>query len=56
MKTQIIISDKWKLIEEYNFMITLTEGDIVEYDDKEYAVTACILNIDKNLIQILIEN
>ena len=36
MKTKIIISKGWKIIKEYDFLITMTNEDVVEFDEINY--------------------
>ena len=38
MKTKIIIRKGWKIIKEYDFLITMTNEDVVEFEDIEYRV------------------
>ena len=54
MKTQIIISDGWYILKEYDFLITLTKGDYVTYNGVEYKVDTCALIIEEDKIEILI--
>jgi len=54
MKTQIIIKQNWEIIKEYDFLITMTDQDIVEHEDIEYRVQFCCLDISINTMQIII--
>ena len=54
MKTQIIIEDGWKIIKEYDFLLTMTNEDVVEFDGIEWNVYGCILEIENNTMQIIL--
>jgi len=56
MKTKIIISKGWKVIKEYNSLITLTNKDVVEFEGIEYRVNCCVLEIENNTILILLDS
>lgn len=53
MKTRIILDHEF-LIKEYPFVITMSDGDIVEFNDKEYTVASKCLCIDKDVIEIYV--
>ena len=55
MKTQIVIAEGWRIIKDYDFLITLTTNDIIEFKGLEYKVDCCILEIEKNQMTILIK-
>lgn len=54
MKTRIIIKKGWVEIAKYDFPITLTKDDVVTFNDIEYSVDGCILDIDNREIVILL--
>ena len=56
MKTKIIISKGWKVIKEYDFLITMTNEDVVEFEDIEYRVICCVLRIESNTMCILLNS
>lgn len=56
MKTKIIISKGWKIIKEYNFLITMTNEDVVEFEDIEYRVNCCVLEVENNTMCILLDS
>tara|TARA_R110000823_G_scaffold276670_1_gene395237 strand:+ start:636 stop:806 length:171 start_codon:yes stop_codon:yes gene_type:complete len=56
MKTKIIISKEWKIIKEYDFLITMTKEDVVEFEDIEYRVNCCVLEIENNTMCILLDS
>lgn len=56
MRTRIIISKDWKLIKEYDFLMTLTKDDSVEFDGVEYKVNCCFLEIESNTMLILLNS
>lgn len=55
MKTQVIIKKGWKIIKEYDFLITMVYNDVVSYNGLEYKVDCSVLDIDANLMIILID-
>jgi hypothetical protein len=55
MNTVIIIGKGWVKVAEYEYLIPLQEGNIVEHNGIEYKVYAVCLNIDKFQYEILIE-
>ena len=56
MKTKIIISKGWNIIKEYDFLITMTNEDLVEFNGIEYRVTGCMLDIENNTMLIILKN
>jgi hypothetical protein len=56
MKTKIIISKEWKVIKEYDFLITMTVEDVVQFEDIEYRVNCCVLEIKSNTMCILLDS
>ena len=56
MKTQIVISKGWKIIKEYDFLITMTNEDVVEFENIEYRVDSCILEIKSDTMIILLNS
>ena len=56
MKTKIIISKGWKVIKEYDFLITMTTEDAVEFEDIEYRVNYCLLEIESDTMCILLDS
>ena len=60
MKTKIVISEVsfngWKVIQEYDFLITMNKGDVVEYESVEYKVDCCLLDIEKDTMYILLDS
>lgn len=56
MKTKIIISKCWKIIDEFDFLITLSKNDCVVFGGIEYCVDCCILNTDTNEMNILLRD
>jgi hypothetical protein len=56
MKTKIVISTGWKVIQKYDFLITMNKGDVVEYKNLEYKVDCCFLDINKDTMCILLDS
>ena len=56
MKTKIIIAEGWKVIKEYDFLITMTPEDVVEFEDLEYRVNCCVLEIESDTMCILLDS
>ena len=56
MKTAIIIKNEWDKIHEYDFPFTMSKGDVVEYQGREYKVDCCLLEIEKSRILILLND
>jgi hypothetical protein len=56
MKTKIIITKGWKVIKEYDFLITMTTEDVVEFEDIEYGVNGCLLEIESDTMCILLDS
>tara|TARA_R110001606_G_scaffold352958_1_gene503445 strand:- start:304 stop:477 length:174 start_codon:yes stop_codon:yes gene_type:complete len=56
MKTKIIISKGWNIIKEYDFLITMTNEDLAEFEGIEYRVTRCMLDIENNTMLIILKN
>lgn len=56
MKTKIIINKGWKFIKEYDFLITLSKYDIVEFNCIEYEVISCLLELENDTMIILVDN
>jgi len=54
METKIIISKGWKIIKEYDFLITMTNKDTVEFEGVEYRVNCCLLEIESDTMIILL--
>lgn len=55
MKTKIIITKDWKIIKEYDYLITMTPGDGVEFEGIEYTVNCCMLEIENDTMSILLK-
>jgi len=56
MKTKIIITKDWKIIKEYDFLITMTTTDVVEFEGVEYRVSSCLLEIENNTMLVLLKS
>lgn len=54
MKTNIIYSKDLSILKSYDFLIKLSEGDIVFFEGIEYSVNDICLDIDSNVLQIFI--
>jgi len=54
MNTKIIITKKLKVVKEYDFLITMSKGDFVEFNKIEYIVSSCFLDIENNVMLILL--
>lgn len=54
MRTEIIIEDGWQTIVEYDFLLTMSKGDIVEWNGLEYKVDRCVLEIYPGIMLILV--
>ena len=55
MKTKIIIVEGWKLIKEYDYLITMTNEDYVEFEDVNYKVGGCVLKIESDTMYIFLD-
>ena len=55
MKTKIIKTKGWKAIKYYDFLVTMTKGDIVEFENIEYTVSCCMLEIANDTMLILLK-
>ena len=55
MKTKIIIRADWKTIKTYPYLFTMSEGDSVEFEGKQYDVVCNYLDIDANEMIICIK-
>lgn len=56
MKTEIIIRENWVKIYDYDFLITMQKGDIVIFNEIEYQVDCCVLDIDVKKMLILLKS
>jgi len=56
MKTRIIISKGWKFVTEYDFLFTMSKGDVIEWLGDEYIVVRCFLEIENETMIILLNN
>ena len=55
METKIIIRRYWTIIKTYPFVFTMTLGDRVEFEGKEYDVVLSYLDVDANEMLILVK-
>ena len=55
MRTEIIIKDGWQKIDCYDFLFTMTKGDVVEWNGREYKVDCCVLEVDTKKMLILVD-
>jgi hypothetical protein len=55
MKTEIIIKTGWEIIAKYDFLITMSKGDVVDHDGREYEVDCSMLMIHENKMLILLD-
>lgn len=55
IRTEIILGKGWLLIMDYDFLFTMSKGDVVLWEDIKYRVYCCVWDIEKNKMQILIE-
>jgi hypothetical protein len=56
MKTIIIIRKGGKVIKEYDFLITMSSKDVVEFEGIEYSVNSCVLEIEKDTMCVLLDS
>lgn len=54
MKTKIIISEGWKIIKEYDFLINMSVNDFVEFQGHEYRVDSCTIKLENDTMIILL--
>lgn len=54
-RTHIIIIGNQHLLVEYDFLFTMSQGDIVTLDGKEYKVVFCNLEINEGIMEIFVE-
>jgi hypothetical protein len=54
MKTQIILQRKLTILKEYDFILTLHNGDIMNIDEISYTVFCNFLDSDNNIMKILV--
>lgn len=55
MKTKIIIRKGYHHIDTFDYLITMTKGDVVYFNDREYTVEFCCLDIDNKVMEIFIK-
>lgn len=55
MKTLIIIKNGWKNIYTRDSIFTMSNGDIVEYNNREYKVNCCYFEVANDTMIILVE-
>jgi len=55
MKTEIIIKRGWELLITYDFLLTMSKGDVVTYLNIDYLVDCSILDADEGKMIILVE-
>ena len=56
MKTKIIIKKEWKVIKEYDFLLTMNSGDIVEIFGIDYKIDLCVLELENDTMCILLNS
>lgn len=56
MKTKIIVAKGWRVIKEYDFLITMTTNDVVEFEGVEYRVSRCLLEIETDTMCIVLDS
>lgn len=55
MKTEVIVKKGWQVIAEFDFLITLSKGDVIAMKDGfEYRVDCCVLDLSDNVMKILV--
>ena len=54
MKTEIILKRPWTTLANYDFLITMSKGDVVDINDMEYIVDKCLLDTTSNSMKILV--
>lgn len=54
MKTKIIIKKGWEQIAEYPFLLQMSKGDVVTWDNREFRVDCLVLNIEEESMEILV--
>ena len=55
MDTYIIVKEGSVTVAKYEFIIPLSEGDIVDIDGFEYRVDFCCLNVSENKFEIFVD-
>ncbi len=54
MTTKIVIQRGWIVIAEYDYLVTMSKGDLVEFEGKELEVKKLFLEIATNTMIILL--